>query len=68
MNYKLNKTNGIEYSKVVAPLNFIPNAYESFGFKLDIVIFEAEQQTNFKNYIDIMFPSKANKTIVDLNG
>ena len=55
------------YSEVATPFHFIPNAYESFGFKRDIDTFEAEQQTNLTKYIDIMFPSKVNKTVVDLN-
>ena len=55
------------YSKVATPFHFIPNAYETFGFKREIETFEAEQQKNLQEYIDIMFPNKPIKTIVDLN-
>ena len=55
------------YSEVATPFHFIPNAYETFGFKREIETFEAEQQKNLQEYIDIMFPNKPIKTIVDLN-
>ena len=53
--------------QIATPFHFIPNAYETFGFKREIETFEAEQQTNLQEYIDTMFQSKDMKTIVDID-